>query len=113
MSANSVCTLGILKGVIPQLANYPDLIVQRVLIEAKYAAILFQQRKNIETLQQYENIQIPESLDYASFSFLSEEAKQRLLKVKPTSFAALKSMDGIGSEVFLHLYKYMTRLQNN
>ncbi len=79
---------GLLQGLDPE-------ILSRVEIEAKYGGYIKRQLAQVAKMSELENKPIPEGIDYKKVLGLSNEAKQKLARVKPTSVGQASRVQGI------------------
>lgn len=70
-------------------------VAEQVEIQSKYSGYIERQIDEIERLQRHNDKAIPESFDYASISGLSNEVKEKLLKIKPTTIAHATRIQGV------------------
>jgi len=70
-------------------------VIDQIEIKAKYSGYLKRQETEIAKQKKQENSLIPENLDYASISGLSNEIKQKLVAVAPTSIAQAARIPGV------------------
>lgn len=70
-------------------------IWRELLIEARYDGYLQREESEIRKLRKLENISIPAGFDYAAVAGLSNEARQKLLKVTPGTLAQAGRIDGV------------------
>ena len=70
-------------------------VAEQVEIQAKYQGYIVRQQAEIEKLQRYENVALPEDLDYQGISGLSNEIKQKLDAAKPLTLAAASRISGV------------------
>lgn len=90
-------------------------IEQQLEVQAKYAGYIDRQQKEIDKHAQQETRQLPDDLDYASVSGLSNEARQRLELARPVTLGAASRLEGVTpstiSLLLIHLKK--RRLQKS
>ena len=94
-------------------ASVQDVFVQSVIeqveIAIKYAGYIDRQIEDVGRAAHYENLRLPESLDYMQVSALSIEARQRLNKQRPETLGQASRMSGITpatiSLLLIHLKK--------
>ena len=96
-----------------QGAGVPDMfvptVIEQVEIAIKYAGYIDRQIEDVGRAAHYENLRLPESLDYMQVSALSIEARQRLNKHRPETLGQASRMSGITpasiSLLLIHLKK--------
>ncbi|MBW2567778.1 MAG: tRNA uridine-5-carboxymethylaminomethyl(34) synthesis enzyme MnmG [Deltaproteobacteria bacterium] len=81
------------------LSKSPDYIGKRVTkqveIEIKYEGYIKRQLKEIEKFKNLEMMKIPEAFDFNSVHGLSNELKEKLSSIRPTSLGQTSRIDGI------------------
>ncbi|MDZ7890590.1 MAG: tRNA uridine-5-carboxymethylaminomethyl(34) synthesis enzyme MnmG [Rhodoferax sp.] len=84
-------------------------VVEQVEIAAKYSGYIDRQKDEVERAAHYENLRLPEDLDYMQVTALSIEARQRLTKFKPETLGQASRLSGITpatiSLLMIHLRK--------
>ncbi len=70
-------------------------VAEQVEIQAKYAGYLERQRGEIERARRYEELPIPDHLDYAEVSGLSSEVRQKLAEHRPASIGQAARIAGV------------------
>jgi tRNA uridine 5-carboxymethylaminomethyl modification enzyme len=84
-------------------------VVEQVEIAAKYSGYIDRQRDEVERSAHYENLRLPDELDYLQVTALSIEARQRLSKQRPETLGQASRMSGITpatiSLLLIHLKK--------
>ncbi|EED34801.1 tRNA uridine 5-carboxymethylaminomethyl modification enzyme GidA [Luminiphilus syltensis NOR5-1B] len=70
-------------------------VALQVATQIKYAGYITRQQEEIDRLQRLESTPIPEDMDYATVSGLSNEIKQKLEAARPTSIARASRIAGI------------------
>ena len=68
---------------------------EQVEIQAKYQGYIERQREEIARHEHYENLRLPEDLDYASVRGLSVEARQTLGRQRPETLGQASRLSGI------------------
>ncbi|MHC4757036.1 MAG: tRNA uridine-5-carboxymethylaminomethyl(34) synthesis enzyme MnmG [Planctomycetota bacterium] len=66
-----------------------------VTIDAKYEGYLAKQQKMIASMKNFENIKLPEALDYSTIIHLKAEACEKLSSFRPTTLAQASRISGI------------------
>ncbi len=72
----------------------PD-VLERAEIEMKYAGYIEGERQLVKKLHEIECIKIPEGFDYCSISNLSNEVREKLEAVRPTTLGQASRIPGI------------------
>ena len=98
-------------GLVVALAQdgFVQSVVEQVEIAIKYAGYIDRQKEDVGRAAHYENLRLPETLDYMQVSALSIEARQRLNKQRPETLGQASRMSGITpatiSLLLIHLKK--------
>jgi tRNA uridine 5-carboxymethylaminomethyl modification enzyme len=69
--------------------------LSRVEIEAKYGGYIKRQLAQVARMSELESKPIPERIDYEKVLGLSNEARQKLARVKPTSVGQASRVQGV------------------
>jgi tRNA uridine 5-carboxymethylaminomethyl modification enzyme len=84
-------------------------VIEQVEIAAKYSGYIDRQNDEVERAAHYENLRLPDDLDYLQVTALSIEARQRLSKQRPETLGQASRMSGITpatiSLLLIHLKK--------
>jgi tRNA uridine 5-carboxymethylaminomethyl modification enzyme len=84
-------------------------VVEQVEIAAKYSGYIDRQNEEVGRASHYENLRLPDELDYLQVTALSIEARQRLSKQRPETLGQASRMSGITpatiSLLLIHLKK--------
>jgi tRNA uridine 5-carboxymethylaminomethyl modification enzyme len=82
-------------------------------VQAKYHGYIERQQREIERHAKQESLALPEDVDYASVTGLSNEARQRLVAVRPTTLGQASRLEGVTpstvSLLLIHLKKRRLR----
>jgi tRNA uridine 5-carboxymethylaminomethyl modification enzyme len=99
--------------------NRPELskeIKERVEIEVKYEGYLKIEKERIEKMRKYENMFIPDDINYFEIDGLSFEAREKLNKYKPTNISQATKIAGVRvsdiSILILALQNYSKKNKN-
>jgi len=99
--------------------NRPELskeIKERVEIEVKYEGYLKIEKERIEKMRKYENMVIPDDINYFEIDGLSFEAREKLNKYKPTTISQATKIAGVRvsdiSILILALQNYSKKNKN-
>jgi tRNA uridine 5-carboxymethylaminomethyl modification enzyme len=72
-----------------------ETVVEQVEIAAKYAGYIGRQRDEVQRASYYENLRLPEALDYMQISALSIEVRQKLSRHRPETLGQASRISGI------------------
>ena len=72
-----------------------DAVIEQVEISVKYAGYIDKQHDEVARAAQYENLRLPESLDYGEVPALSFEVRQKLNKHRPETLGQASRISGI------------------
>ena len=64
-------------------------------IEREYGVYIKRNQAEAEKMKRFENLRIPEELDYGSITALSNEARQKLTRIKPVTLAQAGRIPGL------------------
>ena len=67
----------------------------QLLVEARYDGYLQREQAAIGKLKKQEDLVIPENFDYNTLPGLRNEARQKLMKVRPVTVAQAERIDGV------------------
>ena len=79
----------------PYTAKLQKEVLQQVEIELKYKGYIQRELKIIKRFKAAEKKRIPSNFDYVTLYGLSSEAREKLIKIKPTSFGQASRIDGL------------------
>ncbi|MBM3337028.1 MAG: tRNA uridine-5-carboxymethylaminomethyl(34) synthesis enzyme MnmG [Betaproteobacteria bacterium] len=84
-------------------------VAEQVEIQVKYAGYINRQAKEVERHDYYENLKLPDALDYLSVKALSIEVRQKLAKHRPETLGQASRIAGVTpaaiSLLLVHLKK--------
>ncbi len=80
---------------LPELGELPPDVVQQVTYDVKYSGYIARQQMEIDRQNRLAEKQIPDSFDYSAINHLRTEARQKLMKVRPTTVAQASRISGI------------------
>ncbi len=100
-----------LVGLAPELAetDWPDDVVDQVVIEAKYNGYVGRQVEQIERFRRLENKAIPGDLDYGAIHQLRAEAREKFERVRPTSLGQAGRISGVNPADLATLLVHLKR----
>ncbi|TBR41921.1 tRNA uridine-5-carboxymethylaminomethyl(34) synthesis enzyme MnmG [Marinomonas agarivorans] len=79
----------------PLTTPLPDQVSEQVQIAIKYEGYIARQAEDIERLRRQENTELPVDMDYQSIEGLSNELKQKLIEIRPTTLATAARIPGM------------------
>ena len=100
---------------ISQIAPAPEIlseaVKEQVEIQIKYDGYIQRQQRQIHQFKRMENLRIPDTFDYADVPSLKAEAREKLMKIRPTSIGQASRLPGVSPAdvsiltVILHQHK--------
>ncbi|MDK2793728.1 MAG: tRNA uridine 5-carboxymethylaminomethyl modification enzyme, partial [Caldanaerobacter sp.] len=72
-----------------------DSVAEQIDINIKYEGYILKQLRQVEQFKAMENKKIPEDIDYYQVHGLSNEAKEKLSKIRPTSVGQASRISGV------------------
>ncbi len=104
MDIKTLLNLNLLDG-----QDYEQEVLEQVEIQAKYAGYIERQKAEIERTRRYEQLSLPESLDYSNVIGLSQEVREKLATIRPATLGQAARIPGITpaaiSLLLVHLKK--------
>jgi tRNA uridine 5-carboxymethylaminomethyl modification enzyme len=86
-----------------------DCVIEQVEISAKYAGYIGKQNEEVARAAHFENLRLPDELDYAQVTALSYEVRQKLGKHRPETLGQASRISGVTpaaiSLLLVHLKK--------
>ena len=86
-----------------------DAVIEQLEVFTKYAGYIDKQLDDVRRAAQFENLPLPEGLDYASVTALSHEVRQRLSHHRPATLGQASRISGVTpaaiSLLLVHLRK--------
>lgn len=84
-------------------------VAEQVEVQVKYAGYIARQQLDIEKQARYEDLKIPQNMDYEKVTGLSNEVRQKLISVKPDTVGMAARIPGVTpaaiSLLLVHLKK--------
>ncbi len=84
-----------IRQIYPQVPRFGSMFDNQVEIDIHYKGYLKRQLNDIEAFRRDENLLIPKSINYESLSGLSNEIKDKLIKIKPRTLGQALRIDGV------------------
>ena len=75
--------------------NFHKEVISQAEIQTKYSGYIDKELKNVEKMKRLEGLQIPKGFDFMSMKSLSSEAKEKLIKISPTTLAQASRISGV------------------
>ena len=93
----------------PEIRYFSREIDEQLEINSHYKGYLKKQKADILAFKRDENLEIPENLNYDSFSGLSNEVKSKFKKIKPKTMGQALRIDGITPAAVYILLSHIKR----
>ncbi len=91
------------------LGGLRDAVIEQVEIAAKYSGYIDRQKEEVQRAAHYENLPLPDDLDYTQVAALSFEVRQKLQKHRPQTLGQASRISGVTpaaiSLLLVHLKK--------
>jgi tRNA uridine 5-carboxymethylaminomethyl modification enzyme len=93
----------------PRFAELPQKIAEQLETEAKYEVYLSRQAADVESYRRDESLLLPDDLDYAALSGLSNEVRHKLQTHRPRTIGHAGRIDGITPAALTLLVAHLHR----
>ena len=91
------------------LKGSADDVVEQVEIRVKYEGYIEKEQAMADKMSKFENLPMPQDLDYAKLASLSSEAKQKLTEKKPQTLGEASNISGVSASDISVLLIYLGR----
>lgn len=91
----------------PELNNIDSNVITQLESDAIYSKYLDRQTQEISSFKKEEGVNIPENINYMDIKGLSNEARDRIERIKPTTIGQLNRMEGIDPSTVLKVISYL------
>jgi tRNA uridine 5-carboxymethylaminomethyl modification enzyme len=91
------------------LEKYSKEVLEQAEIQIKYDSYLDKEKQMVEKLSNMENFRIPPKFDYLSITALSNEARQKLNKIRPETMGQASRISGVSPADLSILTVYLGR----
>lgn len=98
-----------LSAVWPELSELSEETASQVQIEALYSSYLERQAEDVAALRRDEDLTIPADLDYSGIGGLSNEVRQKLETVRPTTLGQAGRIEGVTPGALTALLGFVKR----
>ncbi len=105
-------TYGDLEKLEGHSSRLPERVLRQVEIQCKYEGYLKRQEAEVKKFKNLEKIPIPTGLDYVQIPGLSNEVRQKLSEVQPTSLGQASRISGVTPAAISILMVYLKRLRD-
>ena len=92
--------------------SYQKIVMQVVETDIKYAGYISKEQKEIDKMNIYENIKIPEGIDYSNISNLSLEAREKLNNINPINLGQALRISGVNLNDIMKVQIYLKGINN-
>ncbi|NGM50091.1 tRNA uridine-5-carboxymethylaminomethyl(34) synthesis enzyme MnmG [Caulobacter sp. 602-2] len=93
----------------PEIADWSPMAREQIEIEAAYAGYLDRQRADAESLRKDEDLRLPTDLDYRDIGSLSNEVREKLIRVKPLTLGQAARIEGVTPGALTALLAHVRR----
>jgi len=91
------------------LVVFSSEIIEQASIQIKYDVYIEKEKELVKRMAQLENLEIPENFDFKKIQALGNEAREKLIKIKPRSLGQASRISGINPSDVQILMVYMGR----
>ena len=99
----------LLSKIWPELSQIPPQISSKLESDAKYSVYLDRQTRDIQAFRTQEHAELPQDIDYQQIKGLSNEARAKLMDIKPANLGQASRIEGITPSALLLLTAYIRR----
>jgi len=92
-----------------ELTQFDSETIESAEIELKYEGYIKKEQELVDKMSRLENVKLPESFDYHSIPALSNEAKTKLKRIKPSSIGQASRISGVSPADISILLVYLGR----
>ncbi|MFT4074802.1 MAG: tRNA uridine-5-carboxymethylaminomethyl(34) synthesis enzyme MnmG [Asticcacaulis sp.] len=91
----------------PEIKTWSDTLYEQVEIDALYAGYMSRQKAEIENFRKDENLSLPEDIDYSAILGLSNEAREKLSRIRPQTLGQAGRIEGMTQGALTTLLFYV------
>jgi len=84
-------------------------IIEQAEIRVKYSGYIEKERNSADKLQRLEHIAIPTNFDYTKLKSISYEAREKLMKIQPSTISQASRISGVSPSDVSVLLVHMGR----
>ncbi|MET0298661.1 MAG: tRNA uridine-5-carboxymethylaminomethyl(34) synthesis enzyme MnmG, partial [Flavitalea sp.] len=93
----------------PLLTTYKKEDIEQASIQVKYDVYIEKEKELVKRMSQLEDLEIPDTFDYKKIQALGNEAREKLVRVKPRTLGQASRISGINPSDVQILMVYMGR----
>lgn len=94
---------------LPELKNEQQVILDQILIEAKYHKYLVRQEEDIKLFKKNEQLLIPNNFPFETLPSLSLEVREKIAQFKPKNISEFANIPGITPAAITTILVYLTK----
>jgi len=91
------------------LHNFSNDSIEQASIQVKYDVYIEKEKELVSRMNQLENLEIPDTFDYKKIQALGNEAREKLVRIKPRTLGQASRISGINPSDVQILMVYMGR----
>ena len=91
------------------LSSFSEETIQQASIQIKYDVYIGKEKDLVHKMNQLEDLEIPENFDFKRIQALGNEAREKLIKIKPRTLGQASRISGINPSDVQILMVYMGR----
>ena len=84
-----------IKNVVPSLLSYSKPLLNHVELDIKYEGYIIKQNQQVNKFMKMEKVKIPRGYDFSAIEGLSNESKEKLMKIKPLNVGQASRISGV------------------
>lgn len=107
LMAYESCSRERLESLWPEIAMWPEALYEQVEIDALYAGYMGRQKAEIESFRKDEGLVLPEDIDYLVIAGLSNEAREKLNRIRPHTLGQAGRIEGMTQGALTTLLFYV------
>ena len=94
---------------LPFLARLPQEVMEQIEIETKYAGYVKRQEEEIARFRRWEQMLLPQDINYWEIPGLSTEVREKLTKVRPRSLGQALRISGVTPAAITAIQVYLRK----
>lgn len=91
-------------------SGLPEDIVKQIEIQVKYQGYIDRQQEQVERFKKLEGVIIPSSIDYSEIPGLSQEVREKLIKIRPYTLGQTSRISGVTPAAISVLTVYLKKI---